>query len=112
MTVELEHISSKRGQMVKTQDLTLTVVDERVNKLLKRLEVIAYVDHITRGTPSRKEVREIVAKLYGVPEEVVVVKSILSEYGRGSSKAYVNIYSDADAAKKVEPKYILKRHGM
>jgi ribosomal protein S24E len=36
----------------------------------------------------------------------------MSEYGRGGSKAHVNIYLNKDAIKLLEPKYILKRLGI
>jgi len=102
-----------QGKTIKvSEELTVTVTREWYNKLLDRVEVELYMDHITRGTPSRNEVREIVSKLYGVDPKLVVVKNIFSEYGRGSSKAHIHIYRSIERMKILEPKYLLKRNGI
>jgi small subunit ribosomal protein S24e len=102
-----------QGKIMKiSNDMSIVVVREFENKVLSRVEVELYIDHLTRGTPSRKELQKIISLLYKVPEDVVIVKKITSEYGRGGSKAYVNIYLSRDAIKMLEPKYILKRLSM
>ncbi|MEM0027592.1 MAG: hypothetical protein QXT53_06220 [Ignisphaera sp.] len=106
----------KLGQAGKTikvsDDLSVTVVREAENKLLSRIEVELYLEHITRGTPSRKEIQKILSSIYGAPEDSIIVKRILSEYGRGSSKAHVHIYLDKNIIRSVEPRYMLKRAGL
>ncbi|MDK6028337.1 hypothetical protein QPL79_03035 [Ignisphaera sp. 4213-co] len=101
------------GKTIKiSDDLSVTVTREEENKLLSRIELEVYLDHVTRGTPSRKELQKILASIYGVAEDMIIVKKILSEYGRGSSKAHVHIYLDRNFIRLVEPKYILKRLGL
>lgn len=101
------------GKTIKvSDDLSVTVVREAENKLLSRIEVELYLDHITRGTPSRKEIQKILSSIYGAPEDSIIVKRILSEYGRGSSKVHAHIYLDKNVMRVVEPKYMLKRVGL
>ncbi len=109
MTIKLGH----KGKTYKLNDqVTATIIDESYNKLLQRAEVMVLFEHITSGTPSRNEVREFIAKLYGVDPQLVIVKQILGEYGRGASKAHIHIYESIDRLKLLEPKHILRRHGI
>jgi len=89
----------------------LHVVRERDNKLIKRLEVEAVVVHIGKGTPSRNTIVEALSQLYGKDKELIVVKSIMSEYGVGISKVKARIYESVERLKAFEPEYLLKRHG-
>jgi small subunit ribosomal protein S24e len=99
-----------QGKTLKvSDDMSVSVLREFENKLLSRVEVELHIEHITRGTPSRKEVQKIIASLYKVPEDTVIVRKIMSEYGRGSSKAHVNVYLNKDVIRILEPKYVLKR---
>ncbi len=111
--MELEKKLGNKGKTISiSEDMSATILDEKLNKLLKRIELELYIDHIKTGTPSRKDVQKIVASIYGVSEDRVIVKNILSQYGRGSSKAYVHVYEDITLARLVEPKYIFKRLGL
>ncbi len=94
------------------EGVTVTIVKEWYNKLIDRLELDLHFDHITTGTPSRTQVRDFVAKLYGVDPKLVVVKKILGEYGRGASRAHVHVYRSFDRLKLIEPEHILKRMGI
>jgi len=88
------------------------VIKERYNKLIGRRELEVLIDHMFKGTPKRSEVREAIAKLYGVNIDLVIVKRILSEYGWGKSRAKVYIYDNIERLKAFEPKHILRRHGL
>ncbi len=89
----------------------LHIVKERDNKLIRRLEIEGVVVHIGKGTPSRNDIVKAIAKLYNKPEELIIVKKILSEYGMGMSRIKVHIYEDINRLKSFEPEYIIKRHG-
>ena len=103
----------QRNKTIKvSDDISITVLNEVYNKLLRRAEVEVYIDHIKVGTPSRKELRKFIASIYRVDEAGIIVKSVLSEYGRGSSRALVYIYEDPRYARLLEPQYILKRNGI
>lgn len=111
--VELERRLGHKGQVVELgESARLTIVNEGINKLLKRLEIDVYIEHIYTGTPQKSLLRNAIASTYGVPEEFVVVKSVSTEYGSGISKAHIHIYADQDLMKKTELKHILKRNGI
>jgi len=90
----------------------LYVTEEKRNPLIRRLEVYGYVDHIGKGAPSRKNVREALSKLYGKPDNLIIVRKLISEFGWGKTRFEVHIYDDEKRLLKFEPKYILKRNGL
>ena len=90
----------------------LRVVSERFNSLIKRIEVEAVVTHQGMSTPSRRDLVEVLSRLYSRSPELVVVRKIESEYGMGMSRVYAHIYESLDRLKLYEPKHILKRHGV
>jgi small subunit ribosomal protein S24e len=97
-----------RGRGV--SELKLDILESRVNKLIGRRELIVRVAHWPRGTPSRKELREQVAKMLGVDPETVYVRKVKTDYGACESLARVHVYDSAERALQVEPPYIIKRH--
>ena len=87
----------------------LQVIRERENKVIGRIEVFCVITHVEKGTPSRKEVREALARLYGRDERLVVIKYVKSEYGIGRSRVRANIYDSEERLKAFEPEHLLKR---
>ena len=114
--VNIVLLEQKLGKVGYTSNLAdgmiATVIEEKLNKLLGRLEVFVLIDHLTTGTPSRAIIRDFIARLYGVDPQLVIVKEILSEFGRGRSKAHVHIYESFERLRILEPKHILRRHGI
>lgn len=86
------------------------VVSDKYNPLIKRRELLVIIHHVGKGTPSRLELRSAIANAYNVNEEQVYIRSILSEFGIGRTKAQVHIYDDPERAKQFEPAHIIKRH--
>ncbi len=82
----------------------------RENKLLARREIVATIVHSGSSTPTRQQVREAVAAQLGVKPELVFIKKILTEFGRGVSRAEVHVYDSEATAKVVEPLYIIARN--
>ncbi|MGC9071846.1 MAG: 30S ribosomal protein S24e [Acidilobus sp.] len=89
----------------------LEVIVERRNELLSRVEVQAIAHHELKSTPSRAMVRDALAKAYNKPVEAIYVKAIKTNYGVGISTVHAHVYDSHEAAMKVEPAYILARHG-
>lgn len=109
--MSLQQKLNQRDKVIKiSDDVSITVLDEKYNKLLRRAEISIYIDHIKTGTPSRKELRKFIASIYRVDEASIIIKNVKSEYGRGSSRALVYIYEDPRYARLLEPQYILKRN--
>ncbi len=87
----------------------LQVIRERENRVIGRIEVFCVVNHAEKGTPSRSEIREALAKLYGKDEKLIVIKYVKSEYGIGRSRVRANIYDNEERLKAFEPEHLLKR---
>jgi len=86
------------------------IEEMRDNKLLGRKELKIRIDHFGKGTPTRAEVREKVAKMLNASIDQVYVRKIETEYGMNVSWATVHVYDDPKRALEIEPEYIIKRH--
>lgn len=87
------------------------LISQRLNKTIRRREVLVSVHHAGRGTPSRREAASAISKLLGVGEDLVVIKRIEGEYGREASRIWANVYEDRADLERFEPKYLLARGG-
>ena len=92
--------------------LSIRKIRDFENPLLYRKEYMFVVVHQDEPTPSRKTLREEIAKLLGVDKDVVVVRRIKTEFGMNASKVEVHVYSNKDRMMEIEPLYILKRNGI
>ncbi len=92
--------------------MNIEIVSKYENKLLKRVEYIFKVDHEGASTPSRKEIKEEIAKQLGVPVDQLVIRKIRTPFGVNIAMVDVIYYYDKDFLLNVEPKYILKREGL
>jgi small subunit ribosomal protein S24e len=104
---------SQSKKIVKTTKIDdkkiLFIENERLNKLINRLEIVVRIEHVGEGTPSRELVKDVLAKLYSIDKDLVVIRRIDTSYGRGSSKILARIYKDPETLRKFEPEHILKR---
>ncbi len=89
--------------------LEVKIISEFDNVLLNRKEYLLEVLHPGSSTPSRKEVRAEIAKIFNVPLNRVIVRKISSRYGTNKAIVRVHIYKSEEAV-KIEPKYILRRN--
>lgn len=90
--------------------IVIRKIKDRENPLLDRKEYIFAVIHDAQPTPSRKRLREELAKLLGVEKDLVVVRRIKTDFGTNISKMEVHVYSDKNKMLEIEPRYILKRN--
>ena len=91
--------------------MDLDVIEEKSNAMLNRRELRLKIYH-NAATPSRAEVKKIVALKFDVDPDLVVVDNMKSEFGKSETKAYVKVYESADAVKLIERPHILKRNMM
>ncbi|MCD6095318.1 MAG: 30S ribosomal protein S24e [Thermoprotei archaeon] len=89
---------------------SLEIMQEKENRLIGRRELVVNIKHIGLGTPSRYEIRERLSKMLSVPLELIYVRSLRTEYGKGESFAEVHIYKDQKRALEFEPEYIRIRN--
>uniref|UniRef100_A0A2L2ZAA8 40S ribosomal protein S24 n=1 Tax=Parasteatoda tepidariorum TaxID=114398 RepID=A0A2L2ZAA8_PARTP len=81
------------------------------NRLLCRKQMVVYVFHPNKGSVSKTEIREKLAKLYKTSPDLIFCFGIRTQFGGGKSSAFALIYDTLDFAKKCEPKYRLISNG-
>ena len=91
--------------------MELRHVTYRYNPLLERKEVYFEVDHSDKGsTPTRLEVRQMLAEHFGVEVDRVIVRKVETMTGTMIAQGEAHIYDSVEMAHFVEPDYILKRN--
>lgn len=83
---------------------------DRRNLLVKRREVGLRLS-IPSGqpTPSRKQLKEEVAKVLGVDPSQIVILKIRSEFGTNIVRVDVNVYDSSESVRIFERAYLLDR---
>ncbi|BBL45272.1 30S ribosomal protein S24e [Nanobdella aerobiophila] len=90
--------------------MEINIINREKNELFNREELVVKIDHKNEATPKRDDIKSKVAAMVGKDDKLVVVRKIITEYGKQSSKAYINVYDDQNLLLKLEPKHILKRN--
>jgi small subunit ribosomal protein S24e len=81
------------------------------NKLLDRREIEATVS-FEAATPARKEMKTALCGKIGANPELVVLRSVSTEFGLKKATLSAHSYVSKEALLKNEPRHILKREGM
>lgn len=92
--------------------MEVEIIDRKENNLVKRTELRIRILHPGEATPKREDVRKKVAAIVGVKEELVVLRKIISSFGKAVSYGLVHVYNSREDIFKWEPKYILRRNKM
>jgi small subunit ribosomal protein S24e len=82
------------------------------NRLLQRKQFVVEVLHPGRAPLSRLEIREKLSQMYKSNLENIFVFGFRTMFGGGKTVGFGLIYDSFQAAKKLEPKYRLIRHGI
>ena len=90
--------------------MSITIISEKENLLLKRKEIVFEIEHEKKATPTRLEVKKKIAAQLNAPLENTYIKSLKSQFGLSKTTGIVRIYESEERAKLVEPKYIIKRN--
>ncbi|HDJ51516.1 MAG TPA: 30S ribosomal protein S24e [Thermoprotei archaeon] len=92
--------------------MELQIESKRYNPLLKRTEIYARIVHKKSATPSREDVRNLIASEFGVNKDLVIIHYIRTGFGWTVSKAYAKIYDSIEDLRRIEPKHMLRKHGL
>lgn len=92
--------------------MKLEIVNKNENKTMDRFEVQFRTEHVGEASPNRDAVRTALAGAMGVQKERVVVSSMASKYGVGTSEGNAHVYGSPESAKKHEKNYVLVRNGL
>ncbi len=72
--------------------------------LLERKRVTYEVDHSGASTPSKKSLKEEIAKELKVDPNLVAIRHIYGKFGVNKSKIIAHIYKDEKMLKYLEPR--------
>lgn len=92
--------------------MELKIVSNKENALMGRKEIVFTLRHEGETTPSRVQVRQLLASEVGSKTENVVIDAMESEYGRGQTRGTARAYRSADDARKTERVHLLKRNAL
>ena len=92
--------------------MELKITQNKENALLGRKDIAFSLRHDGETTPSRVQVRQLVAAEVGTKTENVVIDTMATEYGIGRTAGVARAYKSADEARKVERVHFLKRNSL
>ena len=92
--------------------MDISITEQKENPLFGRKEVTFRVAHPGETTPSRVQVRQLVAGELGTKTENVIVAKMESDYGRGATTGVARAYRSAEEARKTERVHFLKRNSL
>lgn len=89
--------------------MKIEVRSTKKDAILSREEIAA--DLFFEGhTPSRIDVHREMAKKLGVPQELIVIKGVKTQFGEEKATVLVHKYESKDILEQLEPAYVKKRH--
>ncbi len=90
--------------------MELKMIEKKENPLLHRVEVQFEVAHPQSKTPSRDEVRNLLAANLNADKNRVILDKIETPFGSTVTRGFAKIYDNVENAKKIEPEYVLIRN--
>lgn len=92
--------------------MELKITQNKDNALLGRKDISFSLRHDGETTPSRVQVRQLVAAEVGTKTENVVIDTMSTEYGMGRTAGIARAYKSVDEARKSERVHLLKRNAI
>lgn len=83
--------------------MNIKILEQKQEPLLSRTEVKAELS-FEGATPSNEELKKALATQLKADENLVVIKSIYTEFGIAKATATAYIYTDKKALESIEPK--------
>ena len=90
--------------------MAITPTRDTYNPLLRRRDVAFFVDQGVAATPKLYDVRKRLAARYGVGEELVYIKKLVTLTGTTRSVGEVEVYDSVEDAKSLVPEHIVARN--
>lgn len=92
--------------------MELIINEQRENPLLERIEIKFRIKHPKSATPTREDARNLLAAHLNVEKDKIIIDNMHTPFGLNETVGYAKIYRSVESAKKIEPTYILRRHGL
>ena len=84
--------------------MDIQIVNEKENPLLKRKEILAFVDYQGGPTPSKADLQKVLAEHFKVNIENVEISKIMSEAGMSKGKVWIKIWQEKKTEESQEKK--------
>ena len=92
--------------------MDVKITQQKDNALMARKDIRFQVAHAGETTPSRTQVRQLVAAQVGTKTENIVIDAMETEYGIGRTAGVARAYKSAEDARKTERTHLLKRNAL
>ncbi|UCC91681.1 MAG: hypothetical protein JSV39_00180 [Candidatus Aenigmatarchaeota archaeon] len=89
--------------------MSLKILEQKKNPLLKREEVRAIFEHAGKPTPPRKDILPLLEKVLKAGKDLILIDKIFSVKGKGESKLKAFVYSKKDDIPKDKLEVIQRR---
>lgn len=86
-------------------DVSLSILDDRTNPLIRRREIVFQVEHPGSATPTASSLKERLADLLGTKPEATFIVSLRGLAGLQRSKGICHIYSSPTDGQTMEPEH-------
>jgi small subunit ribosomal protein S24e len=86
--------------------LSLSIMEDRVNPLVRRRELVFRVEHPDSATPTAASLRERLAALLGSKPEATFIVNLKGLAGLQRSEGICHIYSSPNDGQNLEPEHI------
>ena len=90
--------------------MSVEIIKKFENKYLYRTEYLFRINHEAKGTPSRKEIRELISEILKIPIDNIVIHQIRTPFGINEAYVEVFVYEDKNKMLEIEPRHILIRN--
>ncbi|MGD2073170.1 MAG: 30S ribosomal protein S24e [Candidatus Thorarchaeota archaeon] len=90
--------------------MKIEILEEKENKPLSRKEISFRVEHMGTTTPNRADIKSKIVAQFDADASSVVVTNLYTHFGIGITNGSARIYSNPEQMKRIEHKYVIKRH--
>ncbi len=106
---EVPEVHTKHVKSKPEAKLSLKIVEKRENPILDREEIIA-VAHASK-TPTNEEVKEALVSELKAKPELLVLKNVLTTFGKKEVKIFAYLYKSGETMQKLSIKKKLVKEG-
>jgi len=83
----------------------IKILNKKENPLLHRIEVEFDIEHLGLGSPNRLEVRDKLSAMLTAKSGLTFIRTMKVRFGIPQVHGFAYIYTDEEAAKKLEPNF-------
>ncbi|MBS3149960.1 hypothetical protein J4455_04705 [Candidatus Woesearchaeota archaeon] len=80
----------------------MKIISEHKDLLLNRRRLVFEIEHLKQATPKKEEVKKLIIEKLKIPENLINIKFIKSNFGNGTSRVNVYAYDDEKTFNDIE----------